>query len=500
MEMCKRSCRTSIIEALSKFCMLIKKIVVNEKFYAAFNAFSAHMFIQIASVTSKHISVAFKIPAENTGIYFAKLLSARGLISLAASILSYIINMTSKGQNVLLSTIFCVSIFLFRFIFMVFLHTSENLPLTIYLCYILEGIAVGLFQMPFYSLTAEYVSILSVSFKLSRITLFILQIFLDLANFENPLVMVKIQYWFAFVITCISTGLWFAFCFNKPDRKKKREQKTVEEFAELGDESFVLKVGEDGDEETPNFRDDETPNTRNEELEILEPTFFGLFLEQISPYFMCLVGIMMKTTIHPGILPYSLLDREKCHLINMVLTPMALIATTTIHILKENVKSMDRRWDWKWNLMWLNGIPPFTIVIIIFVALHSKGCISSGIINAKWSVFAIGIIFFLFNCTLESAGYVGIVSNVKQNGKITSKGRKIVSTGQISSLIAGFIFYKFSIGYSVTRKIMQSDIPLAISTEKMSRFGAFCFWLGRTITEGCKDFVNDFRLNIKNYI
>uniref|UniRef100_A0A3B0NE93 Uncharacterized protein n=1 Tax=Theileria annulata TaxID=5874 RepID=A0A3B0NE93_THEAN len=498
----KSSCNTCISEVFRNSYKKLKKIFVNEKFYVAFNAFSAHMFIQIASVTSKHISVAFKIPAENTGIYFAKLLSARGLISLAASILSYIINMTTKGENVLISLIFSFSIFIFRFIFMAFLHMSSNLPLTIYLAYILEGLAVGLFQMPFYSLTAEYVSILSVSFKLSRITLFVLQIFLDLANFKNPIVMVKIQYWFAFTITCISTGLWFAFCSNKSKRNKKKKQEAMNEFVDVSDESFILKVDELGEEETPSFRgdDDDTPNTRDEQAEIVEPGFFTLFLDQISPFCMCLAAIMMKSTIHPGLLPYSLLNRDKCHSINMVVTPMALMATTFVHLLKENVKSIDRRWNWKWNMMWMTGIPPFTVVMLIFVSLHSKGVIAKGIINQKWSVLALGVVFFLFNCTLESFGYVGVAANVKQNGKILTRGRKIVSTGQMSTLITGFIFYKFSIGYSVTRKSIISDVGRSIYINKMSRFETLWFWIGRTIIEAFKDFVNDFRLNIKDYI
>eukprot|EP00375_Theileria_parva_P001620 XP_764293.1 hypothetical protein [Theileria parva strain Muguga] len=435
------------------------------EFIAGFLAFAMYIPEQVVSVSSRHLAVAFNIPKETTGIYFSKLFSLRALVLLLGSLAVYIFKWFISDDNIFFTLLFYTLLIVSRVIILVLLYFCKNLALGFYNIFILESLFLGLFQLTFFTLTPEYVSLLSLCFKISKISVFLIQLSMDFTTYNSPFLMVKIHFFIIFVISFFSIFMWF---FYSIDNSYK--------YTVNGSKSKVIEIVSNDGNLGP------------------EPGFFRQLRNSISPFLMCLISIMLKNTISPGILPYALLDRDKCHKINMAIIPMGLLGAFAIHFLKVKVKSINEKWTWRWHLMWIFIIPCVVIFIITFAALHSDGALSNAIINSQKSVLWMAVFFFFCFAFVESLGYLGVVSNVKHNGKVYGNGLKVVSTNQFSGYVTGFLFYKISVGYNVTRSF--ATIP----PEVTGSFIRFLYWIRESLHGAFSDFIKDFQMNIKEYI
>ncbi|UKK02848.2 hypothetical protein MACK_002945 [Theileria orientalis] len=475
------------------------------EFITGFMAFTLYMFMQIASIISRHMAVALNIPPDTTGIYFTKLFGARGLVSVIASIMTYLIKLFISEDNIILTLIVSSLMLISRTVFLFFLYVEKNRALYVYNVLIMDAMCVGLFQMTFYPLTADYVSAISLCFKISRLWIFVLQLIMDLAIYDKPMLIVKIHYWLAYILSFTSTGFWFYFCISRHNRGTHKRPKPTnvpkltkdsEAPSQNTNDTQCVSVSEEGI--NPSSKD---PESLEEKIRDSEPSFLTHLGNSFSPLMMCLVTLMMKNILFPGLLPYGLLERDKSHIVNMFITPVGLAGTSIVHGLKKNVASINRRWEWYWHFLWFLAIPPAIIFYKTLESLHpSSSSARSKIINNRTAVLVMALVFHFCHSLIESAGYLGVVSNVKYCNEVRERGRKMVSTNQLLGEITHFIFYKIAVGYNVTRISLGYHLPKFRPNHRMSRYNLCAYILRETFVRGFDDFIRDFKMNIRDYI
>ncbi|UKJ89859.2 hypothetical protein MACJ_003113 [Theileria orientalis] len=475
------------------------------EFTSGLMAFTMYMFVQIASIISRHMAVALKIPQDTTGIYFTKLFAARGLVSVISSIMTYLIKLFISEDNIILTLIFSSLLLISRSVFIFFLHLERNRTLYVYNVLIMEAMCMGLFQITFYPLAADYVSAISLCFKISRLWIFLLQLVMDLAIFDKPMLMVKIHYWLAYILSFISTGFWFYFCITRHKGGSNKRPKPTSTPKLTKDAGTPSQNTNDTQCVTASEQEMSLPTKDPESLEDKirdsEPSFFEHLGNSFSPLMMCFVTMMMKNILFPGLLPYGLLERDKSHIVNMSITPVGLTGTSIVHALKKNVDSINRRWKWYWHLLWFLAIPPAIIFYKTLESLHPRSSSArSKIINNRVAVLVMALVFHFCHSLIESSGYLGVVSNVKYCNKVRERGRKMVSTNQLLAEIIHFIFYKIAIGYNVTRISLGYHLPKFRPNHRMSRHNLFVYILRETFVRGYDDFIKDFKMNIREYI
>ncbi|BAM41887.1 conserved hypothetical protein [Theileria orientalis strain Shintoku] len=343
-------------------------------------------------------------------------------------------------------------------------------------------------------------------FKISRLWIFLLQLVMDLLIYDKPLLIVKIHYWLAYLLSLISTALWFYFCISRYNREahKKSKAKSIPKLTEAtemvsqktNDTECLSTSGQQANQDVEN-----PSESTEEKIKETEPSFWTHLGNSFSPLMMSIVTMMMKNILFPGLLPYGLLERDKSHIINMVITPMGLMGTSIVHALKKNVDSINKRWEWYWHLLWLLAIPPAVIFYTTLDSMHPRSSAArSKIINNRNAVLAMAVVFHFCHSLIEAAGYLGVVSNVKHCNEVRERGKKMVSTNQLLAEIIHFIFYKISVGYNVTRIGLGYHLPKFRPTHRMSREHLYTYIVRETFVKGFDDFINDFKMNIRDQL
>ncbi|AFZ81253.1 hypothetical protein BEWA_006620 [Theileria equi strain WA] len=456
------------------------------EFTAAIVALTLYMPNIVAAVISKHIAVALNIPKRNTGIYFSKLHSTMSLVSLGCSSIVYVLKWIISENNNSLALVTYFFVWLSRLMLFLIMFRSDNMGLWFYGFMVLSAFSMGLFQMTFFSLTVYHVTTVGLTFRLSRLFVWLLQVILDITIPSRPLLMVKIHLFMILFTSTVALCLWTYSCYKGLIN------------AENGDISSKESVVPEKKWKCTNAV------KRNKKLSLThlaEPSIYQHLGNALSPLLMCFVPQVIRCFLYPSILPYSLLDRDLCHFTNMLITPISVLGACLVHCLKLYVPSIGRRWTWHWNIFWVLAIPMVGILVCILSALHgtdarlSKYCMDS--IPAASTLVAL-----LFSCSqiLEALGYLGVAANVKHNGKMLNNGLKVVSTNQFIFLILNVISYKLSVGYCNTREKFVGSIPCYLPTNGMSLFSAFLFWFSGTVSNGYEDFLNEFNFNIREYV
>ncbi|UVC50134.1 hypothetical protein MACK_004004 [Theileria orientalis] len=451
------------------------------EYSAGFVAFMILFSNHVAAISSRHMAVAFRIPESTTGIYFTKLFGFRGFLILFGSLGTYILKWFISENNIIPTLIFSTLIMVARFCAMIMIFTSKNPAFDIYNFYVVEALFVGLFQISFYALTPEFASLLSLCVRISKITVFFIQLIMDFTIYDRPMLMLRIHFCILFTLSFISTCLWYFYCISR--RKFNHKEKETIEIMQANTIQYFNIIGPQGNERFD--YGDENP----------EPSFWAHVRNCISPILMSVATLIMNNMISPGLLPYALLERDKCHKINMSGIPMGVAGCLVVHIIKKNIDSLNTKWTWHWHAFWLCAIPPFVVFILTFVALHTSTAVAAAIYNSQNAVLGMAIMFFFFHPMVETLGFVGVVSNVRHLGKVMERGVKVITTNLFFTYIIGFTAYKVSVGYNVMRTTIELQPDASLDTVPR-----LFYWVMSSFRYGFRDFVNEFRLNIKEYI
>ncbi|UKK01468.2 hypothetical protein MACK_002282 [Theileria orientalis] len=520
-----------------------KKITIC-KLIAAFIALSSHLIMHQIDVTSVHFSVAFKIPLNNISIYFSKLFSFRCMLIAAGTATELVVSELSKKiypqakQDIrkLVSMGSFVGVLIVRVIFLFYLYKSSQLGFYVYVILSIEAFFFGYFHASVVGLVPEHSLAVAFAANLSRFFIFFIQLILDALLGKYPLLMIKIQVWVVVIVTCIAVSMWiyynFAFCYylsiqdpveciiqskylpEKPGNKNERIMWSrgpiigwMKMFYKRSPRVKYSKECEGGPS-------DETDIV---ELVVIEKGFAITFCKALSPFLMFFGGSMFKDFLFPGVLPYALLRRDRCHTINM-LVPVANFFGPLVLFFAESFYSFPR-WTPFFNGFWALLILMILVSVSAFMAIHSRSRLFRGFINAGFEVGAFTLMLVFCNGFLDPLSFAGVAKIVKrgfkdvkpeiakddsEEGK-TKKTRiegsnSLLTVHMLSALFMRFVFSKLSVGYNDTRVSLGYCLPKFRPIHRMSKFNTGWYIFRQTFIRAWKDVGSDLKMDVMQYL
>ncbi|BAM41881.1 conserved hypothetical protein [Theileria orientalis strain Shintoku] len=486
------------------------------KVIAAFVSLSSHLIMHQIDVTSAHFSVAFNIPLNNISIYFSKLFSFRCLLIAAGTLTEYIVSQISKlidpdpdpgpdpGGEVgtghknpvpkhikyrkwISMTCFGAVLFV-RLFLLIFLYFSSHLGYHVYVILSIESFFFGYFHASVLAIVPEHSLAVALAANASRFFILSIQVILDFMFYSRPLLMIKLQCWIGVILTTAAFTSWIYY----------HESETCNDVPAL----------------TANTTSQEAPSASYEHQTISQPKtkgFITTFFDAFSPFMMFFAGSMFKDFLFPGVLPYAVLHRDKCHIINMLVPVANLIGPIILFVLE----SLDlfKKWTGTYNVFWLLAIPMGVIFAYSMLAIHTRNPLARRIANSRARVMIITLGVVFGNGFLDPLSFGGVAKVVKPE-RITDESGSRDSTGQevelgdnslitfhaILALFMRYIFSKLSVGYNDTRVSLGYIIPKFRPNHKMSKRNLAWYLCRQTFKRAVIDAITDFQKNIQNYL
>ncbi|UKK02855.1 hypothetical protein MACK_002952 [Theileria orientalis] len=450
------------------------------KIIAAFVSLSSHLIMHQIDVTSAHFAVAFNIPLSNISIYFSKLFSFRCLLIAVGSasefLVSYICTKfqgsdSSNGSNGKCRKYLSMGCFGFvlvmRLWFSIILHCATRLGYFVYIILSIEAFFFGYFHCSVLAIAPEYSVPVVFAANASRLFVLSLQFILDLCIKSNPLVKIKIQTWVCAILTTIAVGLW-VYC--NVDVHSTNSNTVESSSGGSGGMNFFTTLG-----------------------------------KASSPFLLFFAGSMFKDFLFPGVLPYAVLHRDQCHIINMLVPIANMVGPISLFTMELNDKF--KEWKDEFNCFWLLVLPMLGIFIFSMKAIHTKDVNTNVIINSKGLVLIITIILILCNSYLDPLSFGGVAKTVKPQttGKGTENNNNagddsVITFHLILALFMRFIFSKLSVGYNDTRVRLGYHLPKFRPNHKMAQSNVGSYFIRETFRRAWHDTGSDFKMNIKEYL
>ncbi|UKK02852.2 hypothetical protein MACK_002949 [Theileria orientalis] len=448
------------------------------EFIAFFVCLDSYLLIFQVSIASRHMAVAFVLPIHNIGIYFSKLYSLSCLMMGLGAVFEYGLYLCCTDIRVYLSITSLAIKTIARLLFVIITYASKRLSFHTYIEITGEAGLLGIFQSSLFSLVPEYAPITSLSMDTSFMVACILQVLFDLSMYDKPLLMVRMQSIMRFATSFISLCLWCFFLlkfdsvFPKPENSKENEEEIEEQCNDLAAKG-------------------ESPEKN---ISILK--HFG---NASSQFLMFGSTALFKEFLFPGIIPYALLERDKCHIINLSVPPFYLIgssATLAIHKLAPGFKC----WRPEFHSFWLLLLPQIFIFVISIMAIHTKIRFTRKFLGSRPRVLILTLFLMVSYCTMQSVSFVGVSDYVYYQSGDEDGSIGIVSLHYITAIIYRFVFSKLSVGYNDTRVQLGYHLPKFRPNHRMSDSNTFIYILKNTFKRSVKDAVTDFTMNIRNYL
>nr|PVC54182.1 hypothetical protein MACL_00003256 [Theileria orientalis] len=264
---------------------------------------------------------------------------------------------------------------------------------------------------------------------------------------------------------------------------------------------------------------------------------FGItFFRALSPFLMFFGGSMFKDFLFPGVLPYALVRRDRCHIINM-LVPVANILGPLVLFFVESFRSF-QKWTPVFNSFWALLILMILVGVSAFMAIHSRVRLFRSFINSAEQVSYSTLILVFCNGFMDPLSFAGVakivkrgfeneteheISNVAKNGsegtnsgntgyqndgtngpelKITrvEGSNSLLTVHILSALFMRFVFSKLSVGYNETRVSLGYCLPKFRPNHRMSRRNTGWYIFRQTFIRAWKDTGSDFKLDVKKYL
>ncbi|BAM41879.1 conserved hypothetical protein [Theileria orientalis strain Shintoku] len=470
------------------------------KIIAAFVSLSSHLIMHQIDVTSAHFAVAFNIPLSNISIYFSKLFSFRCLLIAVGSASEFIVacvcshlgssesgnsgqgkGSSDKGTNGKCRKYISMGCFglvlVMRLLFLCILHFASRLGYFLYIVLSIEAFFFGYFHCSVLAIAPEYSVPVVFAANASRIFVLSLQFVLDLCIKSNALINIKIQTWVYVILTSIAVALWI-YCYASEDLTGSNHDSSASTTSQTGDQTSDKK------------------------------DFFGTLTKAYSPFSMFFAGSMFKDFLFPGVLPYAVLHRDKCHIINMLVPIANMIGPISLYTL-ESIKSF-KKWETQFDCFWVLVIPMLGIFICSMMAIHKKNSRANLIINSKKLVLIITIMLILCNSYLDPLSFGGVAKTVKPQSESEGAEKKsnnkkrgddsVITFHLILALFMRFIFSKLSVGYNDTRVSLGYHLPKFRPNHKMPKSNIGWYFIRETFRRAWRDTGSDFKMNIKEYL
>ncbi|KAK2196484.1 hypothetical protein BdWA1_001731 [Babesia duncani] len=494
-----------IVNAVCNFSINQSPEATNKCLRPAIILLSCCLFMpdQMVAIASKHLSIALGIPGDKTRIYLTKFYSAKNLTNLLGSLIiigmqSFILPAQSK---VIVIVALCILMTIIRFASLMVFWLSNNVAVHFYYIMVFGSCIQGMVLSSFYPLAADYMTLLSISFKVSKFILWIVQFFLDITVSNHPSRMISIQLITCFFFTLIALLYW-VFYFYQTIKCQLEAATTKQEKSTEQNTNQCATVTVQTEPTTSN----QTSQSTNQ-----EPSFTELIQRVISPMLLCILGWSMRGFFVPGIIPYTFVERDLAHPINFIIFPFAMAATMLVYCNKKGYipcpKGISEPWNLHWHLgLWsLIGVSCIT-TLVVYAALHNvTGGLFALFHNNVVSVTILASQYVFFLTVAESAGYEGVSANVKykrsnEGGYIRGeRGLLIIPVNTLLSQFCVTIAYRISSGYILTRSKVYNNSSVPI-TVHMDAWSAFWYWISSTFSLGYKDFVHELKGDIADVI
>lgn len=504
-------------------------------------ACSLYMPDQVTSVGSKHLTVSLGIPASTTAMYFTKLYASKTMSNFVGSLFMLTIQMLIPSHIEFLSVALTAMLLAMRIIAMG-IYYSPKAAVYYYYAIVAQALFQGMFQSTFYPMAADKMSVLSLSFKVPKLLLWALQVFMDVVIPGKATIMISVHLVLMTTVSTVGCVCWILhFVFLKKDANKGTEgggesvvvtttpsvpattrlcttedvnkgtETTVNSARSTGSQSrfrriFMRLLGYRIHQRTYRRRcahgccdldDDDEAESDFSMLKIMRLTY--------SPFFMCLLGWPFRTFFQPGILPYTLVERNLCHPIIISVMFFSFIVTFIVHMMKTKSRTMSKPWGpppGGWHLLWLCMIPPILCVPFIYHALHNpQGSIYKGLKDNRVNVTIIALVMNSFTTVVDNSGYIGVSACSKnKDNKHGANAIRVISINAFAAQFAASFSYRLSSGYLILRKKYVDDIANTAPTDEMSWLARFIFWIGETMRYAWNDFVYEFHGNITDFV
>ncbi|UKJ89318.2 hypothetical protein MACJ_002566 [Theileria orientalis] len=499
------------------------------KLIAAFIALSSHLIMHQIDVTSSHFSVAFNIPINNISIYFSKLFSFRCMLIAAGTALELVVSELSK--------------------------IIDPGGYYVYVILSIEALFFGYFHASVIGLVPEHSLAVAFAANVSRFFILFIQMILDAFIGKTPLLMIKIQVWIGVLMTGGAVVAWIYFNFGLCYIISAEDLEYLEECANASTKSdkktsiiiqspnvweymFSNKVTKLLIKKLPIKPSQdciEIPSGTNVEVVVEEKGFGITFYRALSPFLMFFGGSMFKDFLFPGVLPYALVRRDRCHTINM-LVPVANILGPIVLFVDES--RLFPKWTPYFDGFWSLLILMIMVAVSAFMTIHSRAAIFRGFINSPVKVAYLTLTLVFCNGFMDPLSFAGVAKMVKkgfesetkeenikllekfpQNGGSRDNNSQTTSSEEnkskvkkfegnnslltvhvLSALFMRFVFSKSSVGYNDTRVSLGYCLPKFRPNHKMSKHNTRWYIFRQTFIRAWKDTGSDFKLDVKKYL
>ncbi|UKJ89863.1 hypothetical protein MACJ_003117 [Theileria orientalis] len=448
---------------------------------------NAYIIIHQIYVNSRHFSVAFNIPQHNVGIYLDKLSSFRVILMSVGAFVEYIVYLasgSSKYVRKVFSSISMLLIALARVGYVYVLYRCRRLSLRAYQILNLEGLFHGFFQMAFFSLVPQYSTSTNLAVFASGLFVFLSQKIVDFFLFNKPLLNVKVMAILTSIVTTAGLFLWclFLFVFKYVDTEESDKP--------------------EADPTNPQTQNQPSPSSLQASLTeakgVSNIGFWGHLGNAFSPFMMFVIAASFKFFLCPGVIPYAVLERDKAHLINLIMPVFFILGSLSVFIPSEYNEQFRTVWYRAKDAFWLLTLPQLTVFILALMSIHSRNRFSKLLINSRWRVMIATIVLIYPFTIMESLSFVGVSNYVYKAGDESSLG--VITLHNIVAIICIFSYDKLSVGYNDTRISLGYHLPKFRPNHRMSKHNLAWYFIRHTFKRAVRDTISDLRMDIEKYL
>ncbi|UKK02846.2 hypothetical protein MACK_002943 [Theileria orientalis] len=450
--------------------------------------FSAYFIQHLIDVSSRHFAEALDIPLYNTSIYFSKLYSSRSLSTGLGALFHYVIAFT-LGVNAKASSFISLLFMLFtRMVLIMRVSSPYIISVEVYKILNIEAFVLGFFQMTHFKIISRYLFARSIFIDVGRVVVFVIQTFLDMGLKHRPLLMIRIQCWLSLFITLIAVCSWYFYIYHfrkMYPRTKTQDITTKETSQEISDDHNKFRC--------ENFKKYDYRKT----LPAPKRTgcrFREYSIEKISLFLLFMVASLVKNFLFPGVLPYAVLDREKCHSVNMVLPMVSLVPPCVMFVFYTKCTESCKKWNWTKDVFWILTVPQFISLIYALYTVHRKVLFTTEFSGSHVTVF------LTTSLLMFSYGFIESLAINEYQLVIKTQSESMITYHYIVSTFYSFLFSKLSVGYNCARVEYEYCLTPFYPTYKKGTASSFTFWVRDVIRRAYNDVCGDFRLNIQEYL